>query len=96
MRSLDSDNETLPKNHFVWLPKRRLWISLEQRKAFSDPVASDSDSRSLTKCLQEAVPKGCFYFYLVPAPAEFLEEDAAGILKEIGLSGLKPAASGRA
>lgn len=96
MRSLDSEKETLLKNGFDWLPKRKLWMNLEQRKAFSDPAGPDSDSGLFRKCLQEAVPEGWLYFYMVPAPVEFLNQEAADILKEIGLSGIKPAASGRA
>jgi hypothetical protein len=86
------ENETILKNSgFFELPTRMLWVSHEQRKAFSRDVLRDHDSRWLHERLSEKVPETRFFFYFNVIPKNFKEESLR-ILAEIGEPDLQPVA----
>jgi hypothetical protein len=89
------ENETiLKKAGFVELPKRDIWISKIQRKAFSHAALRDHDPQWLQERLREQVEQGQFVFYFNRVAENFAKESVR-ILSEVGADNLQPVLSKR-
>jgi hypothetical protein len=86
-------NETLLKHlGFACVPHSGLWVSHKYRKAFSEEAVSDYSAQDLQKFLQEGIPSDQFWFYFrSPVPDNF-KYQGFEVLKEMGLSELRPEA----